>query len=190
MRGVIILLMFICLSPRIAAAHPHIYADYNVDISADPVGIRALKFHFVFDDMYTTIITSELHVAGMPQLDQKNTMVKKDNAIDFLSGQHFYLFMTAEGKRIPQQEIRITSANKTADGGYDFNIMLPTAARQIVFSVYDPTYYISISQVKDAAVKVPNNIHCDTKTKDITPTVWGMLQAQEVSCDMKPPAVP
>jgi ABC-type uncharacterized transport system substrate-binding protein len=181
-RALIILLMLICLWPCVASAHPHIYADYTLEIVNNTAGISALKFHFTFDDMYTTIITSELHVAGAPQLDNKNMTVKKDNAIDFLAGQHFYLFLTADGRALSQQEIHITSADKTADGGYDFNVNLPAAARQIVFSVYDPTYYISVMPVADTPLKTPAGTHCDTQTKDIAPTIWGMLQAWEVSC--------
>ncbi len=182
MRAAIIFLMLLCFWPRGAAAHPHIYADYKVEVVGDAAGIRALKFHFTFDDMYTTIITSELHVAGAPQLDNKNTMVKRDNAVDFLAGQHFYLFLTENGRVLPQQEINIMSADKAADGGYDFIFQLPAAARQVIFSVYDPTYYISVTPVADAPLKIPPSVHCDMKTKDIAPTVWGMLQAQEVSC--------
>jgi len=173
--------------PHAALAHPHIYADYNVQVTGDSAGIRALHFRFKFDDMYSAIMTSEMHVQGMPELDTKDTRTVKAAPETFLQGQHFFLYLTADGKTLPPQEIHVTAAHLgDADTDYLFDFPLPVPAKNIVFSLYDPTYYISVSQMDGEPVKTSPPIACTTATKTTSFTIWGLLRAAEVTCVIAP----
>lgn len=172
-----ILFLALILASAPAAAHPHIFAKYDVVVSPKDKDIIGLHFTFT---VHNVLVSHPLF------RDQQI-----DNLFDALHQHPFLLFLDLDGRSLGQQDVELTRAGGTEEEPvYTYDMDVP-AGMSFGFAIYDPEYYdaISLAGADSITIKVPN-LDCMASSEDVGHTMWGVNHASHVECGDKSKPLP
>lgn len=127
---------------RSASAHPHVWADYWVEVVAEPGGITRFNLTWRFDTMFSQMIRDDLKIT-----DLTSAAIAKirDKAFANLKNYHYYTHITADGVTFKPQDVQNFTARVVGEQlEYSFTITLPKPAQQAEISLYDEELYLDI----------------------------------------------
>lgn len=159
-RLTIIILLFTVLLPCSALAHPHVFIDASVTLKIDDNGLAGTRNHWVFDDMFTSALLSDLNIAPESLKTAQGQKAIKTGGFDNLKSVNYFTTVFRNKKPFPVKGASDFKAYITEDNRlvYDFflNIGVPAAdVTDMRVAVYDPSYYADILLVEeDLAVEV------------------------------------
>jgi len=174
-RRFVALIVLVLAWPVPALAHPHIFVRYNVTMAPADKGFVKLHFTFKINAPPNPLLTPGVQSADNPQL-QRDMLAN-------LAAHPFYIYLDMDGENLGRQEVR-----PTLSGGemYVFDLTLPATNGNFGFSLYDPEYFVTVSQDGADAVKVKlDKITCAVDEEKVGKTVWGIIRAQHVECGGK-----
>ena len=177
-------IVLVCLKSATALAHPHVWVDYTANINADASGIHNLDLNLTFDSMYSVVVRSEVIMNDTERTVQEQTL--KSAEADLLADNPVFIFMSINGKEQEPKKLTLNNSDKNKDNQtYSLTVPLPPQTKYVSFSIYDPTYYVSVG-MKDAdnALEVTGPAICERDRIDISATVWGMLRADKIDCSL------
>jgi ABC-type uncharacterized transport system substrate-binding protein len=181
LRRVRFLILAIILAwPHSALAHPHIFVRYDVSIAPADKGYIKLHFTLAINAPLNPLLTPGAQGADAPQLER--------DMLANLAAHPFYIYLDMDGENLGRQEVRpVLSGN----GTYIFDLTLPDTKGQFGFSLYDPEYFVTVSQNGADAVKMKlDKTTCAVEEQKVGKTVWGIIRAQHVECSGKTGARP
>jgi ABC-type uncharacterized transport system substrate-binding protein len=180
-RIIIIFAFAFCLAwPLPALAHPHIFVRYDVSIAPADKGF--IKLHFIFK---ITAPPNPLLTPGAGPAD--NPQLQRDMLAN-LAAHPFYIYLDMDGENLGRQEVHPVPSG---DDVYVFDLTLPAANGNFGFSLYDPDYFVSVSQMgSDSVASKLGKIACAVTEQKVGKTVWGIIRAQQVECGNHPGAKP
>ena len=145
----------LCLCADAARAHPHVWvavrSELLFDAQARVVGVR---HHWTFDDMYSAFITADLGEDGKPPTPADLAPIAKQN-VESLRDFSYFTFMPGQTFAWgPAQDESLVYDPKTEMATLTFTLTLPSPVRAtpLVFQVYDPSFFVSLSFEKTNAV--------------------------------------
>ncbi len=149
---------FSVLAPAAALAHPHVFVDAKAEIVFDDGGrITAIRNVWRFDDAYSAFASEGLDTDGDGKLTVEELMPLADINIKSLKDFDYFTFLTAGSKAIAF--VQPTEYWLQSDGGlltlyFTLPTKEPVEVRSLPadLSVYDPTYYVAFTFVKDDPV--------------------------------------
>jgi ABC-type uncharacterized transport system substrate-binding protein len=131
-----------------ALGHPHAWIDLRSRVLLNEQGeVRAFEFAWLFDDYYTVMVAEELGTDGAPTAGYLDEIAQRNLAN--LRDYDYFTAVTYDGDR---QAIGDVTRYETEvhDGRLWMRFELPLErpldpkAGEVMFSVYDPTYWIEI----------------------------------------------
>lgn len=127
---------------RPATAHPHVWADYWVEVISDREGITELRFTWRFDTMFSAMLRNDLKIGKLtPDAIQK----LRDKAFGNLKNFHYYIYIKHDGTELLPQEVKDFSARDHGEQiEYLFTITLPKPAKTLDVTLYDEELYVDI----------------------------------------------
>lgn len=138
------LCLSLCLCPLSvpARAHPHVWADYWIEVVAEPSGIVELRLTWRFDTMFSTMVRNDLKVT---ELTPEAVKKIRDKAFSNLKNFNYYTYVTADGAAWRPDAVRDFSARAHGEQlEYSFTILLPKPAQNVDISLYDEELYVDI----------------------------------------------
>lgn len=149
------------LATRQAAAHPHVYADIEVELVVSAEGrLEALRQTWVFDDAFSAY-TIPRPRRGRPAsgpdaaaLDAARRMVGD------LHAHGYFTLLQREGRRLATGRARDVRG-ELREGRLAIGFLLPLAepadlrAAALSYAVFDPSYYIEMLHRDAAAIALP-----------------------------------
>lgn len=127
---------------RQATAHPHVWVDYEVSVGGTVAGITKLKFRWHFDEMFTSMITSDFGIKSITSADVETLKTK---AFANLRNYHYFIHAKLDGRVFEPDE---TSGFGAAINGknleYTFTVALPRPTRNLELALYDSEFYVDI----------------------------------------------
>lgn len=146
---------------RPGAAHPHAWIDLRSAIQFDDEArIVALRIEWIFDDML-----SAYSVAGMTRIDGRPAPEALESLgrrnLDNLRDYDFFTDIRIDGQRLKLLEVVDEGTTFSADRlRMRFTLPLPEPVnpreRRVVFSVYDPSFFIEITHMAEEPVGLLN----------------------------------
>lgn len=144
--------------PDPVIAHPHAWIEARTNILFDDEGrIAALNVAWEFDEMTSLFLIEGLETDDDGNVSQEALRPLTEEQMEALRDYDFFTFFDIEGASVPYAEV--TEYTQYYSNGYlTLAFRLPLAepldprARPVVFSMYDPTFFIAIELASEKAV--------------------------------------
>lgn len=159
-------------------AHPHVFITQRLTAVFDDNGLAGIKVHWLFDDMFASMIAESHDTNRNGQLEPDEVQVVKEKAFSYISEDNYFVFIKIDNKPFEVKFIKDFNAILNDKSiVYEFFIPCHVAAtedsKKVSISTYDPTYYTSIFFAKDNPVSLKSadnyelkaNIKKDPRTK-------------------------
>lgn len=175
-----------------AAAHPHVFIEHTVTLVMKDKGLEALRFSWVFDEMFSATLRSNF-VKGKPEKLSKETIAQIEQRAFANLAQYGY-FIDLKINDEPVKVTAITGFDVMFAGTravYQFTVPLTGVKQQagnvIEVAVFDPEYYIDyrFSQARPYGIEPTDVAPVDcTFTRDVPRRTegWGTVGADVVKC--------
>ncbi|MDD9912218.1 MAG: DUF1007 family protein [Alphaproteobacteria bacterium] len=160
-------LLFICLLllPVKGFAHPHVWADTQLELLVEGRQITGLRVRWVFDELYSASFLVEADSNQNKELDilEAAQVVKEV----FEEGQRdLYSFMLVksaqEERAFTLENARIWMEDELLHYVFDIVLEVPVPlSGQHKFATYDPSFYVAFEQ--DLEMKLPADVQCEQK---------------------------
>jgi ABC-type uncharacterized transport system substrate-binding protein len=191
------LTLLIVLTPRPAAAHPHIFVEQHMEVLFDQNGITAVRMSWSFDEMYSTSLRADYTDTKTGAITAKDVKSLRDQHFAPVANRHFFATITVNGEPLKLDRFSDFTA-KFVDEKTVYSFTIPvkpakqTAKNSIEISVFDPEYYIDFELAADDPVKAIGGqtigAAC-TNTMVPRDTVgWGQVDTDIVTCTYNGPA--
>lgn len=142
----IVILALACLLPGTpASAHPHVYVDVSLVYVFDDSGLTSVEEHWLFDEMFTQAILSDLELTPQTLATTLGQEKLKQGAFNYLANYDYFNFIETAGKRVKISEAQDFRAS-VAEGRlvYDFTLPLNMplgSMSDFRMGVFDKEYY-------------------------------------------------
>lgn len=144
-----------------AQAHPHAWIDTSVDVKFNAAGeVEALGISWEFDEFYSAFAVEEFKKTAEGGYTAKDLASLAELNLTNLKEWHYFTDISQAGAKVAQgapHDALMTYDPKSGRLKLRFTLPLAspvkaTAQAPLSFSMYDPTYYISMEYVKEKPV--------------------------------------
>lgn len=143
----------------VAEAHPHVWVTYNVTAMLRQGEIVALREHWVFDPMFSSMVAGDVlkrpHVAALSTADVATI---KAHAFQNLQGYGYFQHLTASNKAAGFGAVSEFNASME-NGKLTYTFVLPLAHPAdphhgpLKLGIWDDTYYVDMAPQAKAVVQ-------------------------------------
>jgi ABC-type uncharacterized transport system substrate-binding protein len=178
--------------PRPASAHPHVFIAHTVTVVTKDDGLRALRFSWVFDEMFSATLRASF-VKGSPDKLSKETVAQiEQKAFANLANFNYFIDLTVNGE--PFKITRVTDFDVMFTGTravYQFVVPLDEIKRQpknvIEVAIFDPEYFIDFraAQARPFGIEPADSRAIDCSfARDVPRKTesWGVIGTDVVTC--------
>lgn len=147
------------LAPAVALAHPHVFAEANLEIAVDAAGnVEALRHVWRFDDLFSSTVLIEFDTNANLTLDTAELEQVGKVIHESLAEFGYFQFVTVDGRDIEMQPPERIIADFQDSQLIILFESRPTAPLKLAgttgFGVYDPTFYTAIDFFEDENLTV------------------------------------
>ncbi len=145
--------------PVAAFAHPHVFAEANLEIAIDAGGkVEALRHVWRFDDLFSSTVLIEFDTNSDLQLDTSELEEVGKVIHESLAEFGYFQFVTIDGRDVamqPPERIIADFQDNQLIILFESHPAQPLKlAGTAGFGVYDPTFYTAIDFYEDANLTV------------------------------------
>jgi len=144
-----------------AMAHPHVFVDNSVIFVFDGSDLAGVRVHWVFDDMFGTMIREDFDADGDGTFSEAEIQAVKVGAFDNLRNFDYFTFIEVDGKSSRVQQVEGFRAGFCEDKlFYDFFVPCRVSGaggrHRVLLSLHDPEYYADVYTPEDAVPGMEN----------------------------------
>lgn len=145
--------------PAAALAHPHVFAEANLEIAIDAEGnVEALRHVWRFDDLFSATVLIEFDTNSDLQLDTSELEEVGKVIHESLAEFGYFQFVTVDGREVAMQPPEAIIADFQDNQLIILFESRPARPLKLAgtagFGVYDPTFYTAIDFYEDANMTV------------------------------------
>lgn len=152
------LLAILLPADRPATAHPHVWVTMKVEIVYGANGsVTALRHIWKFDEVFSTFATYGLTKDG--RLSQEQLAPLAARYLASLKPYGFFSHARADGQRAAFSDpfdYRLEFEDGVLSLHMNLPLASPVSARKLQIAIYDPTYFVDLSFMKDDEVVLVN----------------------------------
>lgn len=142
-----------------AWAHPHVFAEANLEIAVDANGnVEALRHVWRFDDLFSSTVLIEFDKNADLELDMAELEAVGAVIHESLAEFGYFQFVTLDGREVemrPPERIIADFQDSQLIVLFESRPAKPlNLAGTAGFGVYDPTFYTAIDFLDDASMSV------------------------------------
>ena len=127
-------------------AHPHVFIAQHTTIIFDEKGLAGFRIHWIFDEMFSTMICEDFDTDQNGHLDKREISIIREKAFGYIAPYNYYIHVKIDKKPFPVKFIKDFNAS-LENGKLHYEFLIPCHVRaagtlkQIMISPYDPEYY-------------------------------------------------
>jgi len=149
----------VVMAPAAALAHPHVFAEANLEIAVDGSGnVEALRHVWRFDDLFSSTVLLEFDANSDLQLDTSELEEVGKVIHESLAEFGYFQFVTIDGHDVAMQPPERIIADFQDNQLIILFESRPAQPLRLAgtadFGVYDPTFYTAIDFYEDASMSV------------------------------------
>ena len=169
-----------------ALAHPHSFIDMQTTLVTQQKNLLALKMVWTMDEITSADL---LYDAGSAAAGSEIWKKLAAEVMARVMAQHYFTNVYRDGK--PLRYMRLPSEYQLSRNGnkavLEFVIPLaqpaPLAGKPIIFSTYDPSYFVDMTYKSDRALHLPADVKPACALSLFTPKPNASMQAYALSLD-------
>ncbi len=186
LRLAALVLLTSLLAIRPANAHPHVFIDWRVEPVLASGAIVSLKLYWRFDDLYSDLVLGTVDRDGDRKLSPPEIDAIAKRTLANLEKGGFYTSFTLDDRPWRAQKAQHFGAEVDGDHVvYIFTFTLPSPAKALTVSSYDPEYYIEMLADK-RQVTAGSGFACKAgPAPAVKLDPWGSITPDLVSCSVK-----
>jgi len=180
------------LSSGPAAAHPHVFIDYTVDVLFGDTGVTGVRLTWTFDEMYSSMLFHDYTSHPHGPLAAADIKSLQEGAFKATADYHYFVDMTLNGNPVTVAEVKDFTAHfERHRMTYAFTVPVPDPApaatrNTLEIAAFDHEFYIDFELAKKAAVTVEHGeklaAACAPKTERKDTSTFGPMDALVVAC--------
>ncbi len=159
-----------------ANAHPHGWIDVQSTVVFDGEGrITGLRLDWVFDDFYSVFVMDEISVDPRQQAEVLAEIARQD--LENLSEYGYFTDLRVDGTRVDtgvveQFDIDLRGMRLWLQFTVPLEAPVDPRTQEVVFGIYDPTYFLEVLHVEDQAVILAGAgaDNCQSRIEEPNPT--------------------
>jgi ABC-type uncharacterized transport system substrate-binding protein len=178
-----------------AAAHPHVFIQYDVTVSFDQNAVPALRFNWTFDEMYSSVLRNDNVKSTGAHLSDEDVQRLRDNAFANLANFNYFLDLWVDGEPYKVTEIAdFGAALRGKSMIYSFTVPIkrtpkrPSSEFQVI--VFDNEYFVDFTLAEAHPVTVEHGKEFAAKCqvyRDVErPSELGPVNSDVVKCSWHP----
>lgn len=152
-----------CAGP--ALAHPHVWITMKSEVVVGPDGaVTAIRHHWAFDDMFSAFALqgAEAKEKGKYTREELAPLAKVN--VESLKEYDYFTYAEADGKKIelkePTSDYWLDYDNSVLTLNFTLPVKQPMKAKELKFSIYDPSIFIDFEFDKKDPGKIVGGNHC------------------------------
>ncbi|MGL4204549.1 MAG: DUF1007 family protein [Aeromonadaceae bacterium] len=175
-RSFLLVQAFSMVVSPLAEAHPHSWIDMQSELQIDEQQrLTALRLSWLFDEFYSATILDDAKAAGHT-VAQELQLFGHDT-ITNLAKENYLNRMTLDGQKVSFGQVS-EYRTQLQDGRIRFDYTLPLkqplplSHHQLLFAIYDSTYYVEMLHQKEHAIRLtgPGAQGCHSSLRPPNPT--------------------
>ena|ERR1700722_20586787 len=179
------------LSVSPAAAHPHVWIDYTVNVLFDDNDLTGVRISWTFDQMYSSMLFHDYTSRPKGALSAEDIASLEKNAFVDTADEHYFIDIALNGETVPIKSVTdFTARFENHRMIYAFTVPIAAGAapahNTLKVDAFDYEYYIDFGLAKNAAVSVTHGeklaAACAPHNEDKVTTTFGPIQALVVVC--------
>ncbi len=143
-----------------AFAHPHVWVAMRSEVLFDDGKVVGVRHHWVFDEMYSSFAVTGVGAAGAQLSDETLLPIAQTN-VEQLEEYQYFTSIKMGGKKLEFAPAKDYSIHQDEAKILTLHFTVPLKApvpvgKFLALQIYDPSYFVAFSFVKDEAVKLVN----------------------------------
>lgn len=141
-----------------ASAHPHVWVTAASQLVYAPDGsVTGVRHAWTFDDMFSTYALQGLETKTKGVYTREDLAPLAQTNVESLKEYGFFTFAKADGRKQKFTD-PVDYYLERKDGALVLHFTLPlkapVKAKQLALEIYDPSYFVDFSLVKDDPIKL------------------------------------
>ncbi|WLS07367.1 DUF1007 family protein [Shinella sumterensis] len=174
------------LAPATAFAHPHIFAEARLEVTANEDGtISELRNVWRFDEMFSASVVMDFDKNGDNQLDPDELAEIGKTVLESLEEFSYYTTITEDGKTVKVAKPDAINVDYKDGQLLMFFTVKPGEVMplkgKLTFGVYDPTMYAAMDFASDDDLVVVGNKFAACKREVVRPDPDEVLAQNQAS---------
>ncbi|WAT02938.1 DUF1007 family protein [Rouxiella chamberiensis] len=167
-------------------AHPHSFIDMQTTLVTRDKTVIALKMVWTMDEITSADL---LYDAGNAAPGSEIWKKLAAEVMARVMAQHYFTNVYRDGKpvrymRLPSEYQLSRSGNKAVlEFVMPFAQPAPLVGKPLIFSTFDPTYFVDMTYKNDKALQLPTEVQPDCSLSLFTPKPNASMQAYALSLD-------
>ena len=153
--------MACCIGASPSAAHPHVFAEANLEVAIDGSGtVTSLRHVWRFDDLFSSTVLLEFDANADLKLDDAELEQVGSVIHESLAEFGYFQFVTVNGREV---EMQAPDRIMALFDDHQLTVLFESQPKEkltlsgtVDFGVYDPTFYTAIDFYEDESLAVSN----------------------------------
>ena len=144
--------------------HPHVFLDATARMVFDNKGLAGFRIQWVFDEMFSSMIILDFDKNGTGRFDPPEMARLQKDAFMNLRDLDFFTHIKIDGKAFKISSVNDFTA-EIRDGTVTYRFFVPChvpasgSFREVKLSLYDQSYYHSVTLGKDPVTYENNRLY-------------------------------
>jgi ABC-type uncharacterized transport system substrate-binding protein len=179
-----------------ARAHPHVFIDYTTTLVFGERGLEGLRFTWVFDEMYSTVLRVDFVKGDPTKLPPQTVKAIRERAFANLANFNYFLEIRVDDSapikidRIADFDVRFVQGRAV----YQFTVPVDWPAGRepssIEIAAFDPDFYVDyiLSDSRPFGMERAErfDVKCDAQRGVERNTAgWGVVRTDRVACSYR-----
>lgn len=168
MRKFCLLLAIMCFTFMDIQAHPHVFIKTSISFVFDMDGnVKGFKSKWVFDENFSATIKLDYDKNHDGEFSAEESEAIEAEAFSNLKDVNYFTEIVLDGEKHKIQRVSVFSASlENSKVVYNFfvpfNINTETVEKKVKVLIYDNSYYIDVSPIKEDFVSVENGFNIES----------------------------
>lgn len=142
-------------------SHPHVFIDHSVKIVANENGITGLSLHWVFDEMFSSMLIQDFDMNKNGKIDPDENKIVKKKGFDNLKQYNYLVYAKINSRSFYPNYVhsfRASISNKRLI--YTFFVPMtvaPGKGKTIEVAIKDPSNYADLTLKKQNPVSISSS---------------------------------
>jgi ABC-type uncharacterized transport system substrate-binding protein len=173
-----------------AAAHPHVFIDNRVTFVFDAGKVTALRFDWMFDDVFSDSLLSQFDADGDGAFDALESKAFGEGVLPNLQAFHYFTYVWVDGKQLdPIDPADFVARASDRIVTFQMKVPLPQPVdprtQALATEIYDREFYVSVelAQADPVALENAEGVPCDASVRDDVENAYfgGVIIPQEIA---------
>lgn len=142
----------------VVLAHPHTFITTRLGVEFEQENIKGVWINWEFDEMFSTTVLEDVDLNRNNKIDKNEVDLVYKDAFSNLENYGYFFYIRKGKNRTTAKKVEQFSAwNNNGKLIYKFFIPINNSDNELIFSIFDPTFFCAVTYYKNKPVYFIND---------------------------------